>query len=201
MKNIIKNTLKQLHGLIYRLLLPILVRPPGMLYKGNYYTIPRLKIIHFLEDWKTRVHGKVLDVGVGSWELPRRLLRDVCDYTSTDYYEHPNVDIVSDIYNLTQVFPENSFDFVICTDVIEHLAKPWLAVKELRAVLKSGGTLLLSTPFNYHIHKTSVVTDYWRISEDGIRELLMNEAGFHQIDITPIGPPEFPFSHLVVAVK
>lgn len=197
----LKDVVKHLYGFVYHLLLPILVRPPGRLYKGVFYTIPRLHIIYLLEDWKTRVHGEVLDVGVGTWEYPRKLLQNVCNYTSTDCFEHPNIDIVSDIHDLTQVFKGNSFDYVICTDVLEHIPKPWVAVQELFAILKPGGTLLLTTPFNYHIHKTSMIKDYWRISEDGIRELLMNEAGFRKIDITPIGHPEFPFSHLVVAIK
>lgn len=181
--------------------MPWLVRPPGKLYRGAYYTLPRVAIIQFLETWRGKIKGKVLDVGVGSWELPRQLLGPVCHYTATDCFDHPNVDVVSDIHNLTEVFAAESFDFVICTDVLEHVASPWIAVKELYAVLKPGGTLLLTTPFNFHLHATPATLDYWRFTADGLRQLLDGEAGFEHVEIQPTGHREFPYSYTVVARK
>ncbi len=43
-------------------------------------------------------------------------------------------------------FAAGSFDVVIMSEVIEHLVDPDLALVEVRRVLVSGGTLLLSTP-------------------------------------------------------
>jgi len=140
-------------------------------------------------------------VGVGTWPYPRQLFQDRCEYIATDCFEHPNIDVVSDIHHLTDVFQPDSFDFVICTDVLEHIPRPWEAVRELYAVLKPGGILLLTTPFNFHLHGNEQVRDYWRISADGLRVLLQEIAGFDEIEITPIGHPEFPFSHTVVAKK
>ncbi|MBN1977600.1 MAG: class I SAM-dependent methyltransferase [Anaerolineae bacterium] len=157
--------------------------------------------MRFLESWQDCVHGRVLDVGVGTWPYPRQLLRERCEYIATDCFEHPNIDVVSDIQHLTEVFHRESFDFVICTDVLEHIPHPWEAVRELYAVLKPGGVLLLTTPFNFHLHGNEQVRDYWRISDDGLRMLLQEVAGFERVEITPIGHPEFPFSHTVVANK
>ena len=197
----INDLIKHLHGAIYHLALPTLVRPPAARYRGQVRTLVRISILRFLESWQDRIHGKVLDVGVGTWAYPRQLLQDRCDYTATDCFEHPNIDVVSDIHHLTDVFQPGSFDFVICTDVFEHIPRPWEAVQELHAVLKPGGTLLLTTPFNFHLHGNEQVRDYWRISAGGLRVLLQEVAHFEKVEITPIGHPEFPFSHTVVALK
>lgn len=197
----VRNFLKLTHGSIYRLLLPIIVRPPMIWYKGGVYTVTRVAIMRFLDSWRNRIQGKVLDVGVGTWIYPRQLLGDVSEYTATDCFEHPNVDVISDIHRLSEVFQPESFDFVLCTDVLEHVPRPWQAVRQLAEVLKPDGILLLTTPFNFHIHRNQNTKDYWRLSADGLRVLLGECAGFAQIDITPIGHPEYPFCHTVVAKK
>ena len=198
---VVKDWIKLIHGAIYRLLLPALVRPPVGQHQGRVRTVARIGIMQFLESWQDHISGRVLDVGVGTWPYSRQLLQDRCDYIATDCFEHPNIDVVSDIHHLTDVFQRESFDYVICTDVLEHIPRPWKAVQELHAVLKPGGTLLLTTPFNFHLHADEHVLDYWRISADGLRILLEEIAGFAETEITPIGHPKFPFSHTVVARK
>jgi len=43
-------------------------------------------------------------------------------------------------------FEDNSFDTVICSEVIEHLEHPEKAIREFRRVLRSNGELILTTP-------------------------------------------------------
>lgn len=43
-------------------------------------------------------------------------------------------------------FPENHFDLVLATDVLEHVEEPAAAVAELRRVLRTGGTLIVTVP-------------------------------------------------------
>lgn len=49
------------------------------------------------------------------------------------------------LYNLNKklTFPENTFDKVICSDVLEHLEKRDKALNEIKRVLKNKGLLLL----------------------------------------------------------
>jgi len=43
-------------------------------------------------------------------------------------------------------FPEDHFDLVIATDVLEHIDEPDAGVAELRRVLRPGGTLIVTVP-------------------------------------------------------
>jgi SAM-dependent methyltransferase len=43
-------------------------------------------------------------------------------------------------------FPDESFDIVLCSDVVEHLENPEKCFAEIRRVLKSGGTAIITTP-------------------------------------------------------
>ena len=45
-------------------------------------------------------------------------------------------------------FSNNVYDLIICSDVIEHITDDQAAVKELARVLKPGGRLILSVPYN-----------------------------------------------------
>jgi len=59
-----------------------------------------------------------------------------------------NVNIFEgDITNLQ--FPSDTFDTVICTEVLEHLPNPELALQEINRVLKSGGRIITTVPFEY----------------------------------------------------
>lgn len=197
----LKIQLKQLYHRLHAIALPILVRPTRVLYNGSFITVPRRETMRMIETWRERIHGDVLDVGVGGWTYPREQLQDRCRYTTTDCFEHPNIDQVSDVHTLTEVFPAESFDFVICTNVLEHVPRPWVAVRQLYAVLRPGGTLLLTVPFNFHLHGGGAFKDYWRMSEEALRYLLGEEAGFRSLSINPVGHPEFPFSYTVAAQK
>jgi 2-polyprenyl-3-methyl-5-hydroxy-6-metoxy-1,4-benzoquinol methylase len=43
-------------------------------------------------------------------------------------------------------FEDESFDFVVCTEVIEHTPEPRRSVAELARVVRPGGTLVVTTP-------------------------------------------------------
>jgi len=47
--------------------------------------------------------------------------------------------------------PERSFDLVLCSEVIEHLADSAGALSQMHRLLNSGGTLILSTPQRYSL--------------------------------------------------
>jgi len=54
--------------------------------------------------------------------------------------------VVADVFQLP--FEENTFDCIVASEIIEHLYDPELFVKKLFYILKPGGTLILTTPYN-----------------------------------------------------
>jgi SAM-dependent methyltransferase len=48
-------------------------------------------------------------------------------------------------------FPDASFDFVFCIEVLEHVPNPFAALTEIRRVLRGDGILVLSVPNPYHV--------------------------------------------------
>lgn len=80
----------------------------------------------------------------------------------------PSVDIVGDAHDIP--LPDNQFDVVLCTEVLEHLHTPQKALDEMRRVLKPGGALILTTRFISPLHDAP--GDYFRFTKYGLRHLL-----------------------------
>ena len=73
------------------------------------------------------------------------------DYTTTDL-NSPIADVKADICNLP--FKENSYDFIICNHVLEHIPDDRKAMRELYRILKPGGTAILQVPLENDREKT-----------------------------------------------
>lgn len=65
------------------------------------------------------------------------------DYTTTDL-NSPLADVKADICNLP--FDDNSFDFILCNHVLEHIPDDSKAMQELYRILKPGGTGIFQIP-------------------------------------------------------
>ncbi|HOJ31918.1 MAG TPA: class I SAM-dependent methyltransferase [Candidatus Hydrogenedentes bacterium] len=55
-------------------------------------------------------------------------------------------------------FREDSFDIVVCTDVIEHVRYPLHLLKEIHRILKPDGAAILSVPNQYNVeHRLKIL--------------------------------------------
>lgn len=71
---------------------------------------------------------------------------------------------------LSLEYPDNSFDFVITDQVLEHIAgDPQQAINESWRVLRPGGIAVHTTCFINPVHKEP--GDYWRFTPDALRLL------------------------------
>lgn len=69
----------------------------------------------------------------------------------------------------------DAVDGVLCTQVLEHTARPELLLGEIWRVLKPGGHLVMTAPFMWEEHEKPY--DFFRFTEHGLRYLL-DGAGF-----------------------
>jgi ubiquinone/menaquinone biosynthesis C-methylase UbiE len=98
---------------------------------------------------ENRIGNEVLDVGCG--ESPYKHLFDKHKYTGLDIElsGHAGVNMAADIYYDGKEFPlvSNSFDAVICTEVITHSFDQDLLINEILRVTKPQGLIFVTTPF------------------------------------------------------
>ena len=73
------------------------------------------------------------------------------NYTSTDL-NSPIVDIKADICNLP--FNDNSFDYILCNHVLEHIYDDEKAMKEIYRVLNKNGIAILQVPIDINNNYT-----------------------------------------------
>ena len=102
-----------------------------------FQKITRKHLESFLKQHRTE--SKVLDIGSGGSGydryFPNRLTADI------DPERKPEV--VADIQDMP--FHNGEFEVILCTEVLEHVKNPFLAVQELERVLAPGGALILTT--------------------------------------------------------
>ena len=145
-------------------------------------------------------HGlKILDAGCGEQRF-----RSYCshlEYYSQDFgkfeysnrktirfskenkWNYGNLDYTCDITDI----PESDcyFDIILCTEVLEHVPYPNIAIRELVRLLKPKGILILSSPINSLRHQdpfffTAGLSDNWYykiLSDENMNIRTINQIG------------------------
>lgn len=167
----------------------------------RFYAMIRDNVTRFIKDCAARYDrpGRLLDIapqvheGAAAHFTQATVLTLDKDPTATADY---HLDICED--NAATLRPE-TFDFIVCTEVLEHTVNPFAAVAEMHRLLAPGGWLMLTTPFNFRIH--GPLPDCWRFTEHGLRELL---KGFEGVEIDALECVErwlMPIHYTAVARK
>jgi SAM-dependent methyltransferase len=78
-------------------------------------------------------------------------------------------------YDFCEGTLDATYDLIIAEQVLEHALWPYRAARNMRAMLRPGGVLVITTPFLVRIHECPVDCSRW--TELGLRQLLA-EAGF-----------------------
>jgi len=149
----------------------------GQEISANLLHFQFLPSYYFRRDIKMdggRLKGRLLDVGCGNQPY-RSFLKNVKSYIGLDY---PVTQAIQDFQARPEVFGDarrlpfakESFDAVLCAQVLEHIDRPEEVLREFGRVMKHGGCGILSVPFIYNVHVGPY--DFFRFSPFGIRELL-----------------------------
>ena len=144
--------------------------------RGSRY-MARLQARAYQRLVQDHARGDLLDVGAGAVPL-YGVYRDlVSSVTCIDWgdtlHDRGHLDAVVDLSGPIP-FEDRCFDTILCTDVIEHLPKPWVLLGECARLLRPGGKLLLAVPFMYWLHEEP--HDHHRYTEHRLRGLC-EEAG------------------------
>ncbi len=130
--------------------------------------------------------------------------------TYKEKYQYGKIDYLGNIWDIDA--PDNTFDVVLCTEVLEHIPYPIETIKEFSRLLKSGGKLILTAPSNclrhmdpYYFHsgfsnwwykqilsenrfridQIEVVGDYYSWMRSGIRRTMVENSLWATIILIP----------------
>lgn len=170
---------------------------------GVYYGLSREPLMSLLED----IAGRVLEIGCGNGVtlelLKNRGASYVCGFevnptVAAQARARKSVDEVhvGDIEKEVTSFPDNSFDIVVASHVLEHLVDPWRLTREICRILRPGGVLVGAIPNVRHLSVIMplVLKGKWDYADSGIMDwthvrfftrdgifAMLNKAGFRDV--------------------
>jgi SAM-dependent methyltransferase len=127
---------------------------------------------------------RMLDVGCGKKPYYPFFADHVTDYVGIDMdVDNPAADMIGQVEDLPVA--DDSFELVLCTQVLEHAGVPDQAISELYRVTAPGGRVLASTHGVQVYHPAPV--DHWRWTHTGLELLFLRNAAWESVTVTPAG--------------
>ncbi|TCK07127.1 methyltransferase domain-containing protein [Marinobacterium mangrovicola] len=128
------------------------------------------------------INGLVLDFGCGLCPFKSDILGVAEGYVGIDWSDTLHslrADIIAD---LNKKIPIKSAcaDHIVSFEVLEHLSEPMHMLNEAFRILKNGGEITISVPFQHWVHEAP--WDYYRFTRYGLYYLLQ-KAGYVDVHI------------------
>jgi SAM-dependent methyltransferase len=131
-----------------------------------------------------RARGTLLDAGAGTQPFRAAVEDRVERYVAYDIEaRRDDVDLLGTVEDMAAV-ADASVDTLLCSEVLEHVPHPSVALAEFARILVPGGALVLSVPFLARLHEEPY--DFYRYTRHGLRTLL-EESGFEVDEIVETG--------------
>ena len=156
---------------------------PEPVYGKSWLSVRHID--QFVRDKARLLHGVGIDYGCGNMPYAEIIRPHVDRLLGVDL-EQSSEGLVDVILGKTGKLPfgDGSLDFVLCTQVLEHVPDPESLFMELTRCMKAGGIMLLTVPFVWEQHE--VPEDYFRFTEFAVRRLA-KDAGLVVVSIDPAG--------------
>jgi SAM-dependent methyltransferase len=143
--------------------------------------------------------GKLLDIAPQDHQGASPFFPKTVQVETLDINPASGCTYIGDICRHNDCLPNDSYQYVVCTEVLEHTLQPFHAIQEIQRILMPGGFLFLTCPFNFRIH--GPLPDCWRFTEHGLRALLQE---FTILELEAVETPDrplMPIHYTVVAQK
>ena len=128
-----------------------------------------------LAAWSSHKEIRMLESsGRGPYPM---MLKEKFEYINTEYQPAASLmqqpsNRYADFQQLA--FPDQQFDYVIATDVFEHIREDEKAFGEVYRVLKTDGVFIMTVPYNHDWEKTLV-----RVRTEGEKDIFLLPAEYH----------------------
>jgi SAM-dependent methyltransferase len=136
------------------------------------FNASRYRLLQEIERYAATIPSGALVLDAGAGNAPYKSLFSHARYESADF-EKVEKEYAPSTYvcDLQQIPVEDGrFDFIILTQVLEHVPEPRLVLAELHRVLKPGGVMMCSAPLCYEEHEQPY--DFYRYTQFGLRHML-----------------------------
>ena len=135
----------------------------------------------------------VFESSAGNAILARELQQEGHSVTISNYVSEGHKDIKEIFADLNKPLdlPDESFDVVICREVIEHVESVPFVLREFNRILKPDGTLILTFPNRLHIRSRflHLLTGFYR----GMKSPINLDVPYGYAHINLIGYPEMDY--------
>jgi SAM-dependent methyltransferase len=137
-----------------------------------------------------RINARALDAGCGMQPFKGMIKDSGYDYLGMDVVQN-RAGTVGVLGALDEPLPVElrhaaPFDFILCTEVLEHVARWSPAFANFVHLLAPGGRILITCPHFYPLHETPY--DFWRPTPHAI-EHFARESGLQLVYIEKAGGP------------
>jgi SAM-dependent methyltransferase len=131
------------------------------------------------------IRGVVYDLGCGIRPYERDILSVADRYIGVDWSNTLHAlraDIVADL-NEPLPIEDQVADTVVSFQVLEHLREPCGMLSEAFRILRPGGRMVLSVPFQWQVHEAP--HDYFRYTRYGL-EYMLGKSGFIDVSVDEV---------------
>ncbi len=137
---------------------------------------------HFQEREKLFDEMVQRSLGHPSLQIGVRNQKYAPHWTSVDLFDTADyIDFNYDVQDMP--FEDESFDFIACNAVLEHIPYLEKAIAEFLCLLKPNGEVWIEIPLNQPYHPSP--QDYWRVTPEGM-QIWMRD--FEEIHIGLLSP-------------
>jgi ubiquinone/menaquinone biosynthesis C-methylase UbiE len=124
---------------------------------------------------------RLLDVGCGEKPYAPLFAPYASEHVGVDTVENPHAELRGAIEDLP--VEDESFDVVLCAQVLEHCDDSVMAARELYRVTRRGGRVLASTHGAMVYHPAPV--DHWRWTHTGLERLFASGGDWTSVTVVP----------------